>query len=140
MAHEPGTNYCRNRRKCVPLHRGKDKARRILTLSAEKIFPLGREKKWSIKKGERSLTFCTTFNIQHYSYLSQTFSTPTTRISQKRIIFAPKFPSNTYLLWQDLSKKPPSISATQSWSSRTATMDWAARTDDESSKHTHPIR
>ena len=35
----------------VTLHRGKDKARRILTRSAEKIFPLGREKNGSIQKG-----------------------------------------------------------------------------------------
>ena len=35
----------------VTLHREKDKARRILTRSAEKIFPLGREKKRSIQKG-----------------------------------------------------------------------------------------
>ena len=41
----------------VTLHRGKDKARRILTRSAEKIFPLGREKNGASKKGERSLTF-----------------------------------------------------------------------------------
>ena len=44
-------------RSIAPLHREKDKARRILTLSAEKIFSLGREKKGASKKGERSLTF-----------------------------------------------------------------------------------
>ena len=57
MAHELEPNYCRNGGMCVTLHREKDKARRILTLSAEKIFPLGREKNGASKKGERSLTF-----------------------------------------------------------------------------------
>ena len=66
MAHELEPNYCRNGGKCVPLHRGKDKARRILTLSAEKIFPLGREKKWSIQKG--GAFFDILNNIQHSTF------------------------------------------------------------------------
>ena len=80
MARALGANYCRNGGKCVTLHRGKDKARRILTRSAEKIFSLGREKKWSIKKG--GAFFDILNNIQH-STLNIQHSTLTIRFQTR---------------------------------------------------------